>query len=728
MAIRPQQYRIQWPLTASQVEGIDTMFETLYKKIKELEQRILVGLAEIAASTGDTGSSTGVGASGLAGSSWMDRETDNDIWTNPRAFAVPIPVVDGGTGLTVFVTGDMIYASATNTLARVPGNTTTTQKFLAQSGDGSTAAAPTWVTIPAVGSLVFFFYATASDIATYRVQRTPASTGAVQQFAHNNLAAGDHLLQSFATLSGVPNITFMPGGTVTCYITANRTAGANVVQLFAQFYQRTSGGTETLLATSALSDLLAADVNVAYIVQGAIPSSLVFLATDRVVTKVYAHVISGGATHDVLLSIEGVTAARGEYPSATVDATNFVPYTGATANVDLNSKNLTTTGLVVAGTSVSTPALISTGAMSITPAASSSLNISLATTGDFIVNTDDLVVDTSSGNVGIGQTTPTARLHIIAGTTAAGTAPIKLTAGSNLSVVEAGAIEFDGTHFYGSIGLVRYQLDQQTSGGSGAMGPPGPAGMDGDDLWAALPPTVVSGKEATITTTGNIDNLDFGNVDILRLNNASLSTIRGLKAGTPGQQVTIVSVGAGIVDFAHLNGGSSTSNQLQNAITSGNTPIAAGVGIATYQYDGASAKWRLAAHEQGAYIDMAYNSGNFTAQAGVWTVESGDLITMAYYVRGREVTFKLKILSSATTTAPNYLDAVLPYTCARSEYANLCWGSDSTGTGEFSAYVTLFPEFDTGHNTVVRFYKFNNTAWGTNSAVHVSLSHPYTTS
>jgi hypothetical protein len=47
-----------------------------------------------------------------------------------------------------------------------------------------------------------------------------------------------------------------------------------------------------------------------------------------------------------------------------------------------------------------------------------------------------------------GNTAPTATLHLIAGTTTANTAPIKLTSGANLTTPENGAIEYDGTHLY----------------------------------------------------------------------------------------------------------------------------------------------------------------------------------------------------------------------------------------------------------------------------------------
>lgn len=81
-----------------------------------------------------------------------------------------------------------------------------------------------------------------------------------------------------------------------------------------------------------------------------------------------------------------------------------------------------------------------------------------------ITNGQSRIYIDSTGNVGIGTTGPTAYLHLKAGTATAGTAPLKLTAGTNLGTTEAGAIEYDGTHLYFSAanGGTRYQLDQQS--------------------------------------------------------------------------------------------------------------------------------------------------------------------------------------------------------------------------------------------------------------------------
>ena len=50
----------------------------------------------------------------------------------------------GGTGLTAFVLGELLYASAVNSLSRLSGNTTVTRKFLGQVGDGTNSTAPAW--------------------------------------------------------------------------------------------------------------------------------------------------------------------------------------------------------------------------------------------------------------------------------------------------------------------------------------------------------------------------------------------------------------------------------------------------------------------------------------------------------------------------------------------------------------------------------------------------------
>jgi len=58
-----------------------------------------------------------------------------------------LPTANGGTNLTTYTLGDTLYSSAANTLAKLAGNTTTTKKFLVQTGTGAVSAAPVWGTV-----------------------------------------------------------------------------------------------------------------------------------------------------------------------------------------------------------------------------------------------------------------------------------------------------------------------------------------------------------------------------------------------------------------------------------------------------------------------------------------------------------------------------------------------------------------------------------------------------
>ena len=80
-------------------------------------------------------------------------------------------------------------------------------------------------------------------------------------------------------------------------------------------------------------------------------------------------------------------------------------------------------------------------------------NISFLTGTPTVSGTDmqvlsEKMIITGSGNVGIGITSPTAKLHLAAGLATAGGAPLKLTSGTDLTTPEAGAFEFNGTDLF----------------------------------------------------------------------------------------------------------------------------------------------------------------------------------------------------------------------------------------------------------------------------------------
>ena len=69
----------------------------------------------------------------------------------------------------------------------------------------------------------------------------------------------------------------------------------------------------------------------------------------------------------------------------------------------------------------------------------------------------------AAANIGIGLTTPTARLQLAAGTTTAASAPLKFTSGSLLATPESGSVEFDGNSLYFTSGSTRDIITNKVS-------------------------------------------------------------------------------------------------------------------------------------------------------------------------------------------------------------------------------------------------------------------------
>jgi microcystin-dependent protein len=97
--------------------------------------------------------------------------------TNSTVTSV-IGVSNGGTGITAYILGDLLYSSESNTLSKLSGNTTTTKKFLSQTGTGTVSAAPVWVSL------------TSSDVTT-ALGFTPSSPGGSSgEFQYKNASGG----------------------------------------------------------------------------------------------------------------------------------------------------------------------------------------------------------------------------------------------------------------------------------------------------------------------------------------------------------------------------------------------------------------------------------------------------------------------------------------------------------------------------------------------------------
>lgn len=92
--------------------------------------------------------------------------------------------------------------------------------------------------------------------------------------------------------------------------------------------------------------------------------------------------------------------------------------------------------------------------------------------GNTYTNNTASITATVGGRVGLINNSPSAYMHLPPGLTYSGYAPLKFTVGvtGNMMLTpEHGAVEFDGQHYFGTIGSTRHQLDQQLTGSNGSV-------------------------------------------------------------------------------------------------------------------------------------------------------------------------------------------------------------------------------------------------------------------
>lgn len=157
---------------------------------------------------------------------------------------------------------------------------------------------------------------------------------------------------NFITPVDHPHLDRLPAGVYDCHAHLLRTnaTGNRVITCYYELYNRTSGGVETKLATSASTGNLGA-TDAFYDVYLTLDTEVALSTTDRIVIKWYATTVSGTGNTTVTMTTGGTVDPHFSLKTNSLELDQiFVPYSGATHDTDLGAYDITTTGTLTATT------------------------------------------------------------------------------------------------------------------------------------------------------------------------------------------------------------------------------------------------------------------------------------------------------------------------------------------------------------------------------------------
>lgn len=251
-----------------------------------------------------------------------------------------IGVTKGGTGLTSTTVSQILYSSATNTIAGLATansavlvtGATGIPSLLGTMTDGqlvigSTGAIPVLGTITAGSNILVtnaagaitisstvsgggangrIYYpkdSTASDLTGYKVAATTPSSGAADDISISCVTQNAYVLgEEFATASGEPNTTSLPAGTAVRFLFANISGGTGQIKVDL-FQYKTTGNVATTGA-----------VTLTYVESGSAT------VADTITRADAGSFITDGFTAGCKITVAGTVSNNGTYTVQTVAA------------------------------------------------------------------------------------------------------------------------------------------------------------------------------------------------------------------------------------------------------------------------------------------------------------------------------------------------------------------------------------------------------------------------
>jgi cytoskeletal protein CcmA (bactofilin family) len=219
----------------------------------------------------------------------------------------------------------------------VNGNVDVSSNVSAQFfiGDG------TYITGLAPSIQTYLFANVASDVSPYyQAKAADDFTIGTVSTVSKSVSTTPVLLAEFLTEVSHPNTSYIPVGIVNFKYETRKATGNKEYITYAELWKRTEGGTETKLGTSDLTTAVTTNQTVQQSTNLLLTTKVSLTTTDRLAVKLYAYLLSSPAA-SISLLFDDNTISGFSLPASPASATNFVPYVGATKDLNLGTRTLT---------------------------------------------------------------------------------------------------------------------------------------------------------------------------------------------------------------------------------------------------------------------------------------------------------------------------------------------------------------------------------------------------
>ena len=194
----------------------------------------------------------------------------------------------------------------------------------------------------------YYLYDDASGISDYKLTQIVSSPDAETSVTDAGLADNDYIQGWISPVDA--NISTLIGGTYELHITAEKTAGTEILQLYWQLVERNIDTTESVIAVSEVGEIVDAkepqEIHLILLGDHDVNSD------GRIVGKIYATVTGGGTAPTSVLYYRGETVSAWNVPSNTevlqdtfysktdINA-GWLPYVGAISDTNTASQGIT---------------------------------------------------------------------------------------------------------------------------------------------------------------------------------------------------------------------------------------------------------------------------------------------------------------------------------------------------------------------------------------------------